>query len=130
LAGVNTVFKLDKETIRHIINVLRRGTVTWDGRHECLRRARKRVLERQTLKGKPVYKFHYQCVKCLKWFRDASSLEVDHIEEVGEFTGDWDLFIKKMYCGQDNLQAMCCNCHLKKTTANSSIKYRRRGEDE
>lgn len=116
---------MDRDTLKHILNTLRKGTITWNGRTECLRRARKKVFDGQLFKnGKPKWKYHWQCRKCKDWFNDVGMLEVDHIIEIG--TEPKDLkemaeYIGKMYCGQENLQALCQVCHKKKTvTANST----------
>lgn len=123
-------FQVTKETIDFIINVLRQGTIKWPGRAECLRRARKKVLVGETKSGKPRYKLHWKCAKCGQWFKDQSEMEVDHIVEIGSFSGSWDDFINRMYCEQDNLQALCQVCHKKKTIAfnNASLRYRRKNE--
>lgn len=47
-------------------------------------------------------------------------LEVDHIKEIGGFCGDWNATISRMYCGQDNLQALCIPCHARKTAVFSA----------
>lgn len=119
---------MSQDDIDYIKNVLDRGTVTWAGRAECLRRSRKSVFERKSKKGNDIFKFYYQCNHCKKWFRDAKSLEVDHIEEVGSFKGDWNDYILRRYSPQENLQALCISCHLKKTTKyNSALtRYKRK----
>ena len=125
---------MDKETLDHISNVLRLGTVTWSGRSECLRRARRYVIEGQTKKGKPVRKLHWQCATCMNWFRNESDMEVDHIIEIGKRPSSVDellAYIKRMYCEQDNLQALCVSCHLKKTgTFVASQKFTRKVKGE
>lgn len=114
---------MKKETLDHILNILREGTVTWGGRSECLRRARKRVEEGLFKNGKKKIKYYWQCAKCKAWYRDESSLEVDHIVEIGkrpESVDDIVPYIKRMYCDIENLQALCIVCHKKKTLANAS----------
>lgn len=101
---------MDKQTIDFIINLLRHGSVKWDTRKKALKRARKQVQESSGKK-----KFHWQCAKCLKWFRDQAQMEVDHIVEVGPFEGSWDHFIPRLYCELDNLQVLCVDCHKLKT---------------
>ncbi len=51
-------------------------------------------------------------------------MEVDHIIEVGSFTGDWNVMVPKIYSAQENLQAMCSMCHLKKTMKYNSARTR------
>ena len=87
----------------------------------CLERVRKKVDEGlRTRDGKVKFKYHWQCEKCRQWFRDQSSIEVDHIEEVGPFNGNFDDYIKRMYCPQSNLQALCISCHSIKTAGYSA----------
>ncbi len=111
---------MNRDTELHILNILRQGTITWSGRSECLRRARKKVEEGKTKDGKTRFKFHWQCNVCKHWFRDCGMIEVDHIEEVGEFKGSFDLYIPRLYCEQENLQAICVVCHKKKTAVFNS----------
>lgn len=123
---------MTQEDLDHISNVLRKGTVTWRGRSECLRRARKKVNDgNKTAKGKPVWKYFWKCAECEQWFRDESMMEVDHIVEIGprprsiEEVKD---YILKMYCGQENLQALCQVCHMKKTKYYvAELKFKRKG---
>jgi 5-methylcytosine-specific restriction endonuclease McrA len=119
---------MDKKTVEHIIKYLRKSTITWTGRRDCLRRARKKVFDGQyTKNGKPIYKFHWQCAACREWFKDIKMLEVDHIDQIGPFEGNWDNYINKMFCEQSNLQALCVVCHKKKTyIGNATIAFKRR----
>lgn len=113
---------------KYVMNLLRQGTVKWKGRAQCLRLARRRVLVRQSKKGKPVYKYHWQCAKCREWTAVEKDMEVDHIKEIGGFKGSWDDIVPKFYCGQENLQALCISCHMKKTNAynNASLQWKRK----
>ncbi len=105
---------MDKEDIEYVKNVLRRGTITWRGTKECLNRGRYKKTCPET--GRVVY--FRDCDKCKAPFKLADKLlEVDHIEEIGSFDGSFDTYVRKMYCGQENLQALCVSCHAKKTLA-------------
>ncbi len=118
---------MDKKTERHIINVLRAGTITWEGRRNALERARKKVDEGKVRKdGTKVLKYYWQCAICKVWFRDQSDLEVDHIVEIGPFNGNWDDYVRRMYCDESNLQACCQVCHRKKSTSNASLRFARK----
>jgi len=56
-----------------------------------------------------------------------NALEVDHMIEIGSFEGSFDAYIAKMYCDLSNLQALCTDCHNKKTHfGNASMKYERK----
>ena len=116
-----------KSTIDLILNALRRASVQWEGRSECLKRARRQVQLGFYKNGKPRLKFEWQCAKCANWFRDEKEMEVDHIKEIGTFTGCLNDFAKKLFCEQSNLQCLCVGCHLKKTTGyNASTRYSRK----
>lgn len=119
--------KLDKATIKHVLNALRQGTLTWSGRETCFKSHRKQVLEGHTKSGKEILKYYWQCVKCTQWFRDKTALEADHVIEIGGFKGDWNEIINRMY-DEDNLQPLCVSCHNKKTTANASLRFKRDSE--
>jgi 5-methylcytosine-specific restriction endonuclease McrA len=123
-------YQLDKEDLKHILNVLRRGTITWKKRGDCLRKDRKREYLGQYKNGKEKSRWVYRCQKCKRFF-DMASMEVDHIDEVGPFCGDFNRYVKRMYCSQDNLQSLCTDCHMKKTSGyNSSLKYTRKPLEE
>lgn len=113
---------MTQDDVSYVLNILRQGTVKWSGRRECLRRARKRVLVRHSKDGNPIYKYFWKCANCKNWFRNEKEMEVDHIKEIGSFTGDWNYFIPAMYARQENLQAMCVGCHLKKTKQYNSAR--------
>ncbi len=113
---------MEKEDIEYVMNLLRQGTVKWRGRSTCLRRARKKVLVRHSKEGQPIFKYHWQCAKCRKWTANERAMEVDHIAEIGGFSGDWDIMVKKFYCDQKNLQALCVSCHMKKTKKYNSAR--------
>lgn len=125
---------MDKDTQQYILNILRQGTIAWKGRAECLRRHRKLVHEGLFYKnGNPIYKYYWQCAECKSWFRDVESLEVDHIKEIGPLES-WDKIkehIEKMYCGQDNLQALCIVCHERKTSKfNATLNFTRKNRPQ
>ena len=114
---------MDKDTIKYVLNILREGTITWSGRAECLKRARRQKVEGiWTKKLTTRKKYYWVCSKCGEEYRDESSMEVDHISEVGAFKGDWGDFINRLYCGQENLQVLCVTCHKKKTSNYNATK--------
>ena len=81
---------------------------------------------------------HYPCVECGELFRD-NEIEVDHIEEVGQFKiegkvrntkyGDcrvtnWQEWMDKLFCSLDNFQPLCVQCHQRKTLGfNDYLRY-------
>ena len=117
---------MDSDTIKLIMNQLRQGSLIWEGRKIALELARKKVHEGFTKAGKSIYKYFWQCNECKEWFRDVSSVEVDHIEEIGPYKGDWNDYINRMYCSVDNLQVLCVKCHLGKTTKNARERWVRK----
>lgn len=117
---------MDRKTEKFIINLLRRGTLKYPGRREAILRVRKRFKEGKTRKGKTKWKWWYRCEECDYWFRDESDLEVDHIEEVGEYKGDLHDYAERMYNFGDNAQAICIKCHRRKTTASAKERWGRK----
>ena len=119
---------MDKETVNHILNVLRHGTTTWHVRNECLNRHRRQRPNGFTLKGKPKFLWEHPCDSCGQWFLMKDNLlQVDHIEDVGTFDGNFQVYVMKMYCDPSNLQNLCKLCHDRKTaTKNASLKYERK----
>lgn len=113
---------LNTSDIQYIFNELRRASVKWSGRKECLALARKKVFVRRSAKGKAIFKFHWQCSACLNWVKNDKELEVDHISEIGgptQFTGDWNETINKIFPRpvEKHLALLCKKCHLRKTRA-------------
>jgi len=119
--------QIDKKDLKYILNLLREGTVQWQGRSKCLERFRKKVFERMSLKGKPIYKFFWTCALCSKDYRNISDVQVDHIYEVGSYKGDLHDYISRLYCDQDNLQVLCVYCHQVKTSNfNATLRLERK----
>ena len=44
----------------------------------------------------------------------VENVHVDHIEPVGSYK-DWNTYIEKLFCSEDNLQILCLACHKEKT---------------
>lgn len=64
---------------------------------------------------------YYICNDCGHEYK-AFELAVDHIQPVGttpEYpatnVGDWERWMDKLFCSEDNLQVLCTNCHARKT---------------
>ncbi len=122
---------MDKETVDHIKNVLRQGTITWHVRAKVLNRHRERrpigFYKDKKRSTELKYKWFYPCHQCWEYFETPDTLEVDHIVEIGSFEGNWHTFIMKMYCVEENLQALCTVCHARKTAKfNSSHRFERK----
>ena len=122
---------MDRETELYIINVLRRGTVTWSGRTECLNRGRRKRVIGKYKNGSDKFLWERACDGCGEWhLLKDNDLEVDHLEEVGPFEGCFDKFVRRMYCEQSNLQALCFTCHKVKTSKfNATLRFKRKNRD-
>lgn len=112
-----------------IRGALRRGFVKSPAIIAVKQRARKefpKYKKDKTLAKKPAVK--YKCAACGNWFK-GTDVAVDHISPVilNGFE-DWNVFIERLFCGEDNLQVLCNyklkdidkynnipSCHLKKT---------------
>ena len=113
---------MEKKTQKLIINALRKASIMWEGRAKALKSSRKKVIE-----DRP--KLYWQCAQCLSWKRNSNMVEVDHIVEVGPFSGDWNDYINRLFCDQSNLQVLCIKCHAKKTSGYSAKRlYQRKSE--
>jgi hypothetical protein len=118
------------DDVKFLINALRQASVKWPGRREALDGARKKVREGTTRKGKPIWKYHWQCAHCRQWYRNQTDVEVDHITEIGSFCGDWNKFLAKMFARpvKLKLQVLCVVCHMRKTNAFNAahLKWKRK----
>lgn len=131
-----TCAEIEQQDFDYILNSLRRASVTWSGRAEALRLARRPVVVRLSLDGDPIYKFEWECAKCNKWFRNIEDLEVDHIHEVAgdrSAVRDWTELlerIKRLYARPvgNHLQVLCKVCHQRKTASymNATKRYTRK----
>lgn len=111
---------LPKDTQHYILNALRRATITWVGRRNALKKSRKKVVG---IDGKK--KLHWQCSICKCWESKQDAMEVDHIDEIGNYSGDLARQIEVMF-NEGNLQVLCMSCHRKKTAVfNSSHAHKR-----
>jgi 5-methylcytosine-specific restriction endonuclease McrA len=118
--------EMSTKTKNHIISVLRRGTITWPARAECLNKNRVRIKVGVFKNGKNKMVWKYPCEECEEMF-NKEDLEVDHKIEVGPHTGDWNRFIRRLYCSLNNLQALCISCHERKTSKfNAMLRFARK----
>jgi len=93
-----------------IISLLRRGTMRWPPRNEALAKA-KTEKKINTATGRMAQ--HYECAECKGQFT-AKNIAVDHIQAVIDpYDGfiDFSVYIERMFCGVDNLQVLCKDCH-------------------
>jgi len=97
-----------------VTSTLRAGARRWAPKYETLNAAKteKKINEKTGRLAQ-----HYRCELCLKEFT-AKDMEVDHIKPVVDpLTGfeSWDVFINRLFCEAENLQAICKPCHKVKT---------------
>lgn len=119
---------MDKKTSNFIKKAIRKIS----SQHQNAKSIRKRAKQYRRIgtiksgknKGRPRYKFiGYLCTECKGIYE---KIQVDHIDEVGEFTGDWNKYIDRLFCDISNLQPLCEICHKAKTKEYNQ----RRGSDE
>jgi len=118
---------MDKKTIKHILNVLRRGTTTWYGRTEAMNKYAKYFPSGKFYRnGKEKLIKKYKCYCCENYFL-PSQTEGDHVEEVGQFDGNFHSYVLRMYCDPDNIKPICTKCHKKKTSSfNVKLNFERK----
>lgn len=71
---------------------------------------------------------HFTCNVCQGEFT-SKDMQVDHIlpvVEPGVGFVSWDTYIERLFCEQDNLQAICTTCHDAKTKAERPVKVRKK----
>lgn len=93
---------------RFLIQQLRRISWKWPAFGEAKRRAR-------------VDRGQYLCAACGNIYR-AKEVHLDHIDPVIALTGyvSLDIYCERLFCGVENLQVLCLNCHDKKTKAENA----------
>lgn len=70
----------------------------------------------------------YQCSACTEWIK-STAISVDHIVPVigvDEGFVDWNEFISRLFCGEDNLQVVCDTCHKTKTNTERNARLSKR----
>lgn len=97
-----------------ITSVLRAGYRRWPPKYETLKEA---SVGKKINKATKRMAEHYICAHCKKEY-PGKEVNVDHIEPAvcpKQGFVDWDVFVKRLFCGKDNLQVLCSDCHTKKT---------------
>lgn len=115
----------DKKLKSFAISLLRRGTFKWKPRAEAKKRYK--VQDGEFSTGRPKYK--YRCAICEELFM-SKDVKMDHIETVIPLSGwvSFDSFITRMYCGEENYQCLCTECHDTKTAEERAERVRLRKE--
>lgn len=116
--------EVSKEKVKFIMNVLRLGTLTWEGRNQVFRNHRVQKQIGFYKNGNPKFKFFYFCAKCNHESPNQLDFEADHIEEVGPFLGSWDLWIERLYATpiKEKWQSLCLPCHSRKSATYAANK--------
>ncbi len=79
----------------------------------------------ETKMGKQARRVRYECQICHNKV-SSKDIRTDHIDPVVPLTGfpmlpngdpDWNSLIPRMFCPEENLQAICVECHDVKTKA-------------
>lgn len=99
--------KIDAKTRTRIRSALRKIS-RWT---EAIKNTRKKAWKRRGV---------YECEECGK---EVKKVEIDHLIPVGPTPGSrlapegytWDEFIGRLFCGEENLRALCKECHSPKT---------------
>lgn len=91
-----------------VISALRSKSMHWKPIGEVKKKAR-------------VSRGLYRCNDCGKLFK---KVVIDHICPVVDYCGftNFDDYVNRLYCEEENLQALCENCHKKKTETEKQIR--------
>ena len=104
-----------------ITGVLRSGFRKYPSKYETLKEAS--VGKKLNPKTKRIAE-HFKCAECNQDY-PAKEVNVDHCNPVIDpkvgFV-DWDVYIKRMFCGKENLQVLCTKCHDKKTAGERLVR--------
>ena len=97
-----------------ITSTLRAGARRWQPKYDTLNASK---TEKKINKKTGRLAQHFRCELCGNEFTQKD-MEVDHIKPVVDPVKGfqtWDIFIDRLFCEANNLQAICKPCHLKKT---------------
>lgn len=99
-----------------LIPKLRRFSVYWPQRRYAREDARIEVPDGNFKNGNPKIKVMYKCNICTK-IVGRDEIHIDHIKPVVDLDGfnTWDDYINSLFCDVSNLQAICEECHAKKS---------------
>lgn len=104
---------MKKPVLKHwLTNKLRRLSYQWTPRKAVQKAAR-------VSRGK------YRCNSCLGENFGPTDIQLDHIlpvidEEIGFV--DWNTYIDRLFCEEDNFQVLCKPCHASKTFFEQEIR--------
>lgn len=95
---------------KFLIPILRKASLRWPARTECLRLARK---DRN----------QYECAICKNQF-PRTLIHIDHINPVVAITGftSWDDYVARLFVKIEELQAVCTTCHTAKSMLENNLR--------
>lgn len=104
-----------------VYSALRRKFKAYPGYKDTLDEAKEEYFIKSK-HGKDMRRVHYKCADCGEMFK-RQEVEVDHIEPVIPVEGipmndelpDFNVYIARLFCPEDNLQVLCKSCHKKKS---------------
>ncbi len=117
---------MSKPILKHwLTQKLRRASYMWPPRKAAIKAGR-------VSRGK------YRCASCEGEEFGPKDIQLDHVipvvdEEVGWI--DWNTYIDRLFCGEENFQVLCKPCHAAKTFFEQEIRKqvkqeKRKGDDD
>lgn len=104
---------MKRKVVNSIISKLRTVSM-WSEEHKEVRK-RCKVYEKVGVFKNGKDKIRLQGYRCEYCHKVVDKIDVDHIVEIGPFSGDWNSYIDRLFCSLDNLQGLCKPCHKDKT---------------
>ena len=104
-----------------ITGVLRSGFRKFPAKYETLKAAS--VGKKVNVKTNRIAE-HFKCAVCNQDY-PAKEVNVDHNDPVVcpvEGFVNWDVYIKRMFCGKENLQVLCTTCHDIKSSEERKVR--------
>ena len=111
---------MDKKTRNLIIKHLRRASLQWSVRNEVYKYHRTRYPIGFYKNGNIKYKVMNWCNIC--GVVSEAKIEIDHILEIGkDWNKNWHRSVNRLFCGRENLQGLCHDCHVTKSQEWQSV---------
>jgi len=107
-----------------ILHQLRRLSLKWGPRLKALNRTKKEFYI-TSKKGTQVKRVSWTCESCGKADLTSKEKQMDHIIEVIGNEGfiDWNNYIPRLLCDEENFQTLCLSCHEKKSLNNQNQRH-------
>ncbi len=97
-----------------VTSVIRSGFRRWPQKYKVLKN---NCVGRRINPASGKMAMFYKCAECGGEFT-STNVQVDHYEPVVDPVKgfvDWDTFIERLFCEENNLQVLCKKCHSVKT---------------